>query len=160
MAQETQAIEITTELTEIDMRNAMFYNLFFRKKWVFAYVTVFVLFSAGVLVTKLAGIFNVPTLLCWIAGGFLVLLAGFIAMIFVSSKTSGSKPRKIIFNEKGITTSAGMDNKMISFSWEKLFYVGRTGKYFYLYPDASQFIIVPKRYLTAEEIKQITEYAI
>ena len=31
MAQENQTIEITTELTEQDRRNAMFYNLFFRK---------------------------------------------------------------------------------------------------------------------------------
>ena len=70
MAQENQTIEITTELTEQDRRNAMFYNLFFRKKWILGYLIVFVAFSVGVLITKLAGIFNVPTLLCWIAGGF------------------------------------------------------------------------------------------
>ena len=158
MAQENQTIEITTELTEQDRRNAMFYNLFFRKKWILGYLIVFVAFSVGVLITKLAGIFNVPTLLCWIAGGFLVLLAGFIGTIFMSSKGGNSQPRKLIFTEKGITTSAGRDNKMISFTWEKLYYIGRTGKCFYIYPYASQFIIVPKRYLTEEEIRRINEY--
>ncbi|MDO4541730.1 MAG: YcxB family protein [Bacillota bacterium] len=149
-------IEVTVELNANDRIKAMLYNIFFRRKWVTVYVGIFIIFSLLVLGAWAFNIYNVPMPLVLCAGGLILLLVLFVVSIVMSSQGSVSK-RRLRFTDTGFTTSVGRDNKTLSFRWKDMFFTGSTGNYFYIYIDASQFIIVPKRYLSAEEIKSLKE---
>ncbi len=149
--------EVTVELNSTDRIKAMIYNIFFRRKWVIFYVGIFVIFSLLVLGAKIFGLYDVPMPLVLCAGGLILLLVLFLVSIVMASQGANSK-RWLRFTETSFITSAGRDNKHLSFKWQDLYYTGSTKNYFYIYLDASQFIIVPKRYLSKEEIKLLKDF--
>lgn len=155
--EQKDGIEKVLELNDADRRNATFYNVFFRQKWMPFYIGAFLLFSVAVLVCELTGIYKVPTLLILCAAGLLGLLVLFIVSIILTTK-GGITKRTLIISKAGITTSAGRDNKMLSFSWKDIYFLGKTKRYFYIYIDAAQFIIVPKRFYSNEEIAYIKKF--
>ncbi|MEG0874886.1 MAG: YcxB family protein [Clostridiales bacterium] len=157
MEQKTMNVEKTVVVNTKDRRNAMIYNIFFRRKWVTCYVGIFILFSIAVLITGFTHILPIPKLLMLMAGAFLFLLIGFIITIFVSSK-GDSRERELVFDNQGLTTFATYNSKEVSYKWKDLFFTGKTKNYFYFYLDAAQFIIVPKRYFDQDEIEAISRY--
>lgn len=149
-------IEITVELNSKDRAKAMIYNIFFRRKWVATYVGIFVAFSLFALATKAFNIYNIPLPIVICAGGLVLLLAVFIASVIMTSQ-GASTSRWMRFTDTTFFTSAGRDNKRLSFSWKDLYFTGSTKNYFYIYIDASQFIVVPKRHLSTEQVKALKD---
>lgn len=149
-------VEITVELNSKDRAKAMIYNIFFRRKWVAFYVGIFVAFSLFALAAKAFNIYDIPLPIILCAGGLILLLALFIASVILTSQGAATK-RWVRFTETTFFTSAGRDNKRLSFSWKDLYFTGGTKNYFYIYIDASQFIVVPKRYLAREQVKALKD---
>ncbi len=151
------SFEVTLDVNSNDRMKAMFYNIFFRRKWVMLYVGIFIIFSVAALIIRAFNLYNIPLPIVLCAGGLLLLMALFIASVILTSRGATTK-RWIRFGDFGITTSAGRDNKHFSFKWQDMFFTGSTRGYFYIYLDASQFIIVPKRCLAPEEIEALNTY--
>lgn len=150
-------VEVTVELHALDMRNARIYDLLLRRKWFAAMACFFLLIAVGVIVLDATNIFVISrfALISSLVLVFLIFAGLFYLLVISNTPT---RTRQLTFTPLGVATPGGRDNRVVTVEWAKLYDIRETGKYLYLYLDASQFLIVPKRYLDEEELKHVREF--
>lgn len=156
-----EPFEVRIELNNKDREMAMDYNFFVRRKWVLIDIIFFVLLALTLIVLKLTGIVAIGKPLFVASVGILVMIASFFFFIKVLSGAGGNGPgRYVIISEEAFATRVGSEKKVITVKWEDFTYRKETKNYFFLYPDAAQFFILPKRCFTAEQIAALHSHII
>ena len=152
-------IEAKIQLTPKDKERAIDYNYFVRRKLVLVDIIFFLLLAAVLIALKYSGLVNVPAVLIYLSYGVIVLLGVFFLFIKMMAGAGGISPtRYVTMTEEGLTTKVANEKKEFFVKWEDFTHKAKTKNYFFLYPDATQFLILPKRYFSEEEIKRIGEY--
>lgn len=152
-------IEIKINLTAQDRMKAMYYNYFIKRKLVLFEIIFLSLVALILIGLRLFGLWRVPTALFYIAIGVLVVIAFFFIFLRMMSTVGGIGPtRYITFSPQGLTTRVSGEKKEFTVKWENFVHRAKTKNYYFLYPDASQFLIIPKRYFSIEEIETINGY--
>ena len=151
-----QSFTAEAELTPKDMRRARFFDLLWRRKWFLGYVIVFSLLSLAFLGVHYGGYYTIPAAGLIIAILFLLLEVG--GLLYIVAASNGYKRRKFTFSPGALSTPAGLDNRILTFRWDKFFNVYETKNYIYFYLDVTQFLIMPKRCLAEEEYRLIKQY--
>lgn len=152
------AIETKIELTAKDRERAMDYNFFVKRKWIFADIIFFALLSCFILITGISGLFAVPQVLIYMAFGLLGLLFLFLIFVKMMAQAGTSHTRYVKITPEALITRISGEKKEFTVKWGDFDYIGKTKNYYFLYPDATQFLILPKRYFSEEEIRRIGEY--
>ena len=153
------AIEAKIQLTAKDKERAIDYNYFVRRKLVLIDVIFFLLLAVILITLKYSGLVDVPAVLIYLSYGIIALLAVFFLFIKMMAGAGGVGPtRRVSMTEEGLTTKVSGEKKEFFVRWEDFSHKAKTKNYFFLYPDATQFLILPKRYFSEEEIKRIGEY--
>ncbi len=152
-------IEVSISLDAKDREKAMDYNLFVKRKLVLIDILFFVILALTLIFLNLFGIFEIPNALLFCCYGVLILIAVFLIFIKMMSGVGGNgSTRHITITPEALITHVEGEKKEFTIRWEDFAHTGKTKNYYYLYPDLSQFIIVPKRYFTAEELERINRY--
>ena len=149
------AIEARIELTAHDRERAMDYNFFVRRKWVLADIIFFVALSVVILAVDFSGLYDIPQILIYLAFGLLGLLVLFFLFVKMMAQTGGGNARYVKITEAALTTHAGGEKKEYTIKWSDFQHIGKTKHYYFLYPDVSQFLILPKRCFSEEERKAL-----
>lgn len=154
-------INVSISLDAKDREKAMDYNLFIKRKLILIDILFFVLLALTLIFLNLFGVFDIPRGLIYCSYGILVMICIFLIFVKMMSTVGGNGPtRYITITPQSLTTRVSGEKKEFSIRWEDFVHVGKTKNYYFLYPDHSQFLIVPKRYFTAEEITRINSYLI
>ena len=152
-------IEVSISLDAKDREKAMDYNLFVKRKLVLIDILFFVILALTLIFLNLFGIFDIPNGLVYCSYGVLVMICVFLIFVKMMSTAGGNSPtRYITITPQALTTHVGGEKKEFTIRWEDFVHTGKTKNYYFLYPDHSQFLILPKRYFTAKEIKEINGY--
>lgn len=150
------AIEAKIELNAKDRERAMDFNYFVKRKWILVDIIFFVVLSIILLIVNFTGIYAVPQVLVYLAFGLLGLLILFFVMVKMMAAAGGStQTRYVKITASALITHAGGEKKEFTVKWGDFDYIARTKNYYFLYPDTTQFLILPKRYFDAAQIKQI-----
>jgi len=115
-----------------------------------------------VIIAKLSGSIQVPNWYFYVCLGFLGL-AVFQYCVFEysvkrfldSDKLVVENERCVVIDEKGITAEGGKENSAGEYRWDMFFSAYETKKYFYLYINTIQAIILPKRDFQKENIPML-----
>lgn len=152
-------IEVKINLTNKDRERAMDYNYFVKRKLVLIDIIFFVVLALVLIAVKYLGVFDTPKALLYCSYGIIAMIAVFLILVHMLSSVGGGGPsRSITFTPEALITHVGSEKKEYTIRWEDLAHKGKTKNYYFLYPDQSQFFIIPKRYFSAEEIKTIDSY--
>jgi hypothetical protein len=151
----TSEIETKIELTAKDRERAMDYNFFVKRKWIFADIIFFALLSCFILIFGVSGIFDIPQVLIYMAFGLLGLLLLFFIFVKMMAQTGGGHSRYVKITNEALITRVSGEKKEFTVKWGDFDYIGKTKNYYFLYPDTTQFLILPKRCFSAEDIEAI-----
>lgn len=152
-------IEIKVNLTSQDRAKAMYYNYFMKRKLILFEIIFLSLIALVLIGLRLTGLWNIPNGLLFIAVGLLVLILFFFVFIKMISSVGGvGKTRYITITPRALTTRVSGEKKEFTVKWEDFSHRAKTKRYYFLYPDASQFLIIPKRCFSQEEIEKINSY--
>lgn len=153
---ETQtAIETKIELTARDRERAMDYNFFVKRKWILADIIFFALLSVIILIVGISGIYDIPQVLIYMAFGLLGLLLLFFIFVKMMAQSGGGHSRYVKITPESFITRVSGEKKEFNVKWGDFDYIGKTKNYYFLYPDATQFLILPKRCFSDQEIETI-----
>lgn len=157
LVKDKQAIEVTVQLDAIDMRNARFFNLFFKYKWLMLTIILLLCLAVVVIILDALAVFAFIRPIIWAAIVSVgIALSGVFLIMVISSGTT--RTRRLAFTDQGVTTPGGRNNGLFYREWALLHDVRETGQYIFLYLDARQFLIIPKRYLTSEQVTAIRSF--
>lgn len=152
--------EVQINLNAKDRERAMFYNYFIRRKLVLFEVIFVALLGLAAIVIKLTDLWSgMPNGLFYVGIAIIVVLAFFLFYIKLLASAGGvGKTRYVTITPTALTTRVSGEKKEFTVKWENFAHVAQT-KYNYLfYPDMSQYLIIPRRYFTAEEQEKIHSY--
>lgn len=153
----TNVIETKIELTAKDRERAMDYNFFVKRKWILVDIIFFVLLSCFILITGISGMLNIPQVLIYMAFGLLGLLLLFFIFVKMMAQSGGGHTRYVTITPEALITRVSGEKKEFTVKWGDFDYIGKTKNYYFVYPDTTQFLILPKRCFSSEEIKIIDQ---
>lgn len=155
-----EKIIVQTKTTAEDFRALTFFNQFLKKR-IMIYFSIFALiFAFTAVIGRLSGLVTVSDWyynLCFALLG-LILLQFILFEVSVrrflrSGKFAADSERTVIIDKMGITAAGGEENDSAGeYQWDIFHSAYETKKYFYLYIDTAQAIILPKRDFKPEEI--------
>ena len=152
-------IEAKINLTAQGRAKAMYYNYFVKRKSILFEIVFLSLIALALIVLHLTGLYAIPNALFYIAIGVFVLIAFFFFYIRMISTVGGvGKTRYITITPQTLTTRVSGEKKEFTVRWEDFTHRAKTKNYYFLYPDATQFLIIPKRYFNGDEIERINGY--
>ena len=152
-------IEAKINLTAQDRAKAMYYNYFVKRKPVLFEIVFFSLVALTLIVLRTTGLYAIPNALFYIAIGVFVLIAFFFFYIKMISTVGGvGKTRYITITPQTLMTRVSGEKKEFTVRWEDFTHRAKTKNYYFLYPDTTQFLIIPKRCFSGEEIEKINSY--
>ncbi len=152
-------IEVKINLTPQDRAKAMYYNYFVKRKAILFEIVFLSLIAAALIVLRLTDLWRVPNGLFYVAVGVLVLIVFFFVYIKMISSVGGTgKTRYITITPRALTTKVSGEKKEFTVKWEDFVHSAKTKNYYFLYPDASQFLIIPKRCFNSDEVAKINGY--
>jgi len=67
------------------------------------------------------------------------------------------KERTVVITDSGVVEEGGKEESVNSYRWEAFYFAYETKRYFYLYLNTMQAVILPKRYFKKEEITFVEE---
>ena len=154
------AIEVEINLIAKDRERAMLYNYFIRRKMVLFEVILMALVGLTAIVLKVANIWEgMPNGLFYIGIGILVVIAFFIFYIKLLASAGGvGKTRYVTITPTALSTRVSGEKKEFTVKWEDFVHVAQTKYVYILYPDLTQYLILPRRFFTEEEQEQIKSY--
>lgn len=152
-------ITIQTKTTAEDFKALTFFNTFLKKRTLLVLLVFAALFSVAAIIGRLSGSVPVPGWYFYVCLGFLAL-AVFQYGVFeysvrrflASDKLVVDNERYVVIDETGITAEGGKENCTVEYRWDMFFSAYETKKYFYLYVNTIQAVILPKREFKVEEI--------
>ena len=152
-------IEAKINLTAQDRAKAMYYNYFVKRKLILFEIVFLSLIAVALIAVRVAGLWNIPNGLLYVAVGVLAMVVFFFVFIRMISTVGGvGKTRYITITPQTLTTRVSGEKKEFTVKWEDFTHRAKTKNYYFLYPDATQFLIIPKRCFSREEIEKINSY--
>ena len=152
-------IEAKINLTAQDRAKAMYYNYFVKRKLILFEIVFLSLIAVALIAVRVAGLWNIPNGLLYVAVGVLAMVVFFFVFIRMISTVGGvGKTRYITITPQTLTTRVSGEKKEFTVKWEDFTHRAKTKNYYFLYPDATQFLIIPKRCFSVEEIEKINSY--
>lgn len=152
-------IEVKINLTAKDRAKAMYYNYFVKRKLILFEIVFLSLIAVALIAVRAVGLWNIPNGLLYVAVGVLVMVVFFFVFIRMISTVGGvGKTRHITITPQTLTTRVSGEKKEFTVKWEDFTHRAKTKNYYFLYPDATQFLIIPKRCFSREEIEKINSY--
>ena len=152
-------IEAKINLTAQDRAKAMYYNYFVKRKLILFEIVFLSLIAVALIAVRVAGLWNIPNGLLYVAVGVLAMVVFFFVFIRMISSVGGvGKTRYITITPQTLTTRVSGEKKEFTVKWEDFTHRAKTKNYYFLYPDATQFLIIPKRCFSREEIEKINSY--
>lgn len=153
-------IEVQINLSAKDRERAMFYNYFIRRKLVLFEILFVSLLALAAIVLKVGNLWNgMPNGIFYVAIIILVMIAFFVFYIKLLASAGGTgKTRYVTINPTALTTRVSGEKKEFTVKWQNFAHIANTKYNYILYPDLSQYVILPKRYFTREEQQQINSY--
>ena len=152
-------ITIQLKTTAKDFRALTFFNLFLKKKIMAIFLPIAAVFSAAAVIGKYAGLIEVSDWYFFVCLAFLgltvlqfLLFEYSVRRFLASDQLVVDNERTVTVSESGLTEEGGKENSTGSFQWDMFYCVYETKKYFYLYINTMQAIILPKREYNQEQI--------
>ena len=159
MMETNDIIEAKINLTAQDRAKAMYYNYFVKRKLILFEIVFLSLIAVALIAVRVAGLWNIPNGLLYVAVGVLAMVVFFFVFIRMISSVGGvGKTRYITITPQTLTTRVSGEKKEFTVKWEDFTHRAKTKNYYFLYPDATQFLIIPKRCFSREEIEKINSY--
>lgn len=155
-----EVIEVKINLTEKDRERAMFYNYFVRRKLVlFEVIFVSLLGLAGVFL-KLSGIWADMSKGLFIVCCAVLLMVGIFMLFlkYVAGLGGLGQTRYVTITPQALTTRVSGEKKEFTIKWEDFSRSVKTKYNYILYPDMSQYLVLPRRFFTLEEQERINSY--
>ncbi len=152
-------IIIQLKTTAQDYKSFVFFNMFRKKKIMTVLMPVAAVLSAAAVIGKYAGMIEVSDWYFYVCLAFLgliilqvILFEYSVKKFLASDQLVVDNERTATFSESGFTEEGGKENSAGSFQWEMFYCVYKTKKYYYLYINTMQAIILPKRAFSQEQI--------
>lgn len=155
-------VEFDVDLEKQDYRNVVFNNVMGKNKFaIFGMVGIAVI-SIGYLILGAIGTIEMTNMLKLIAAAFIVLDLGLIAfMRHITNKLNkadfeymGAK-RHMIICEDNLISEAYDEEKTKVFEWENLYNGDECKTHFLIFNTSGMIVILPKRFMTKEQIPQV-----
>lgn len=155
-ASDSGDICLETELNGTDMSNTVVYNTFFKNTWLLPYIVILALFCLFVVVAYYSGIYQFPFLLVAASIAIIfVLVFSFLSAKMVGKGRTETKKRQYVINADGIATTLSPGEKPFLHPWKEVYEVRETGKYIFIYLNAADILILPKRCFDAETLDRL-----
>lgn len=153
-------IEVKINLSAKDRERAMFYNYFVRRKLVLFEVIFVSLLGLCGIVLKLSGIWaDMSKGLFIVCCAVILMIAIFMMFLkYVASLGGVGQTRYVTITPEALTTRVSGEKKEFTIKWEDFAKSVKTKYNYILYPDLSQYLVLPKRFFTLEEQEQINSY--
>ncbi|MDF3000114.1 MAG: YcxB-like protein [Bacillota bacterium] len=157
-------ITIKISTTEQDFKSLTFFNTYKKKRGFLLFQILAAICSGGAILGRLSGAAEVANWYYYVCIAFLGLII-FQYFVFEASVKKflrsdhlvvGSE-RTITISDAGLQEEGGRENSSGSYQWEIFYCAYETKKYFYLYLNTMQAIILPKRYFLPEEMDFLRE---
>ncbi|HWQ77705.1 MAG TPA: YcxB family protein [Anaerovoracaceae bacterium] len=152
-------ITIRTKTTAEDFRTLTFFNLFLKKRIMIYFLAFALIFALAAVIGRLSGTITVPNWyynLCFALLGLillqLILFEFSVRRFLKSDKLVTDNERAVTIDGSGVTAEGGKENGSGEYQWDVFYSVYETKKYFYLYINTAQAIILPKRDFKPEEV--------
>lgn len=152
-------IIITTKTTAADFKAFTFFNMFMKKRFMLVFLLFAFLFSLAAIIGRLGGWVPMADWYYYVCLAFLglillqyLLFEFSIKRFLASDKLVTENERTIVIDESGITAEGGRENGSGEYKWDMIFNAYETKKYYYLYINTVQAIILPKRDFKGEEL--------
>lgn len=154
-----EKIIVQTKTTAEDFRTLTFFNLFLKKRIMIYFMIFALIFALAAVIGRLSGAAAVPDWyynLCFALLGLILLqliLFEFSVRRFLrSDKLVTENERTVIIDGTGVTATGGKENSSAEYQWDVFHSAYETKRYFYLYINTAQAIILPKRDFKPEVI--------
>ena len=155
-------VDFDVDLEKQDYRNVVFNNVMGKNKFaIFGMVGIAVI-SIAYLVLGTIGMIEMTNMLKLIAAAFIVLDLGLVAfMRHITNKLQradfdvmGAK-RHMVICEDNLISEAYDEEKTKVFEWENLYNGDECRTHFLIFNTAGMIVILPKRFMSAEQIPQV-----
>ena len=153
--------EITLKIstTAQDFKSLTFFNTYKKKRGVLAFLILAAICSGGAIFGRLSGAAEVADWYYYVCIAFfgLIIFQYFVFQASVkkflrSDHLVVGNERSMTISDSGIQEEGGRENSTGFYQWEIFYCAYETKKYFYLYLNTMQAIILPKRCFGPEEI--------
>lgn len=153
-------IEVKINLSAKDRERAMFYNYFVRRKLVLFEVIFVSLLGLTGIVLKLSGIWaDMSKGLFIVCCAVILMVAIFMLFLkYVASLGGLGQTRYITITPEALTTRVSGEKKEFTIKWQDFAKIAKTKYNYILYPDLSQYLVLPRRFFTKEEQDKINSY--
>ena len=159
---DVRRLEFDVQLERVDYKHLVYNNVMGKNKFAIFGMVGILIISVGYLVMGYSGRIEMNRMLMWIAAAMIVAVLGifgFMRYLTIRLNQSdfnymGSK-RHYIFSEDGVVSEAYDEEKSKEFLWEDLFNGDECRTHFLLYNTGGMIVLVPKRFLTDEQIPQL-----
>lgn len=155
-------VEFDVDLERVDYRRVAFNNVMGKNKFaLFGMAAMFVI-SAGYLILDAVGKIESTNFLKLLAAAFIVLDLGLLCFVrFIAKRLNkldfqhmGAK-RHMTIAEDCVISEAADEEKSKEFEWDTLYNGEECGKHFLMFSTTGLLVLLPKRFMTAEQIPQI-----
>ncbi len=145
-------ITLRTKTTAADFKALTFFNLFRKKRLMPVFLIFGALLSLAAIIGRLGGFVPMSDWYFYVCIAFLgLLLLQYLIFEFsvkkflASDKLVTENERTVAIDEEGIEVEGGKENSAGVYRWDMLYHAYETKKYYYLYINTAQAIILPKR---------------
>jgi hypothetical protein len=152
-------INTMTKTTAEDFRTLIFFNMFLKKRLTLYFLIFAGIFSIAAIIAKLSGLIPVANWYFYFCLAFLglillqyLLFEYSVKRFLASDKLVIDNERSVVIDDSEITAEGGKENGAGTYQWDVFFSAYETKKYFYLYINTIQAIILPKRDFSEEEV--------
>ena len=159
---DVRRLEFDVQLEKKDYKNLVYNNIMGKNKFaIFGMVGVMII-SIGYLVLGYIGRIEMNNMLKLVAAALIVAVLGMLAfMRYITNRLQksdftymGSK-RHMIFSEDSVISQAFDEEKSKEFEWENLYNGEECKTHFLIFNTAGMIVLVPKRFLSDEQIPQL-----
>ncbi len=151
-------MEVEFRTSVKDLKSMIFFNMFLKKKFTAFFLMIASILSPLIVVGRYVGFLVISDWYFFACLGFCVLVIlqfvvyQYTVKKFLSTdKLTVGNLRTWTISEDGIEIEGGIENSSASYKWDVFHRVYDTKKYYYLYVNTLQAIILPKRMFTAEQ---------
>lgn len=159
---DVRMVEFDVDLDKVDYRNVVYNNVMGKNRFAIFGTFGILVISIGYLVLGAAGVIEMTNMLKLVAAAFIVLVLGLFAfMKYITNKLQkadflqmGAK-RHMIISEDNLISEAYDEEKSKTFEWEDLYNGDECKSHFLIFNTGGLIVILPKRFMTEEQIPQV-----
>jgi len=159
---DVRKIEFDVELDKKDYRNLVFNSVMGKNKFAMFGTAGILIISIGYLVLGTAGVIQMTDMLKLVAAALIVAIAGLLVfMRYIRRKLMNSDfaymgaKRHMIIGEDSLISEAFDEEKSKEFEWEDLYNGEECKTHFLIYNTSGMIVLLPKRFLTKEQVPQL-----